>query len=305
MNINENICFIEGLVTDTINVASDNRTPSDMISLRESRNLNIIKQRQIYVRLIPGAFSKINNIDIFSTEFYSKSEEYVSQSLFKPYDDKTKPKVKNLSSNPLIYRQSLGNDMSEDFDDLFTYPFEDRENFNTAKEISSYRFYINAYNIQGLKQSISVLGTLEEIDGAVIIEKNIKGISAQLGIKDSRDRSTIISDKFDPSDELKEAFLDEEIENIDVGTGLIKRNFKYENKIINGSLYTVLVTDEGSYSFVSKSTPKICYFNKENNNITPFDDNITKDNNFVISARGYDSDNNSGVSVVSFPGEVN
>lgn len=305
MNINENICFIEGLVTDTISVASDNRTPSDMISLRESRNLNIIKQRQIYVRLIPGAFSKINNIDIFSTEFYSKSEEYVSQSLFKPYDDKTKPKVKNLSSNPLIYRQSLGNDMSEDFDDLFTYPFEDRENFNTAKEISSYRFYINAYNIQGLKQSISVLGTLEEIDGSVIIEKNIKGISAQLGIKDSRDRSTIISDTFDPSDELKEAFLDEEIENIDVGTGLSKRNFKYENKIINGSLYTVLVTDEGSYSFVSKSTPKICYFNKENNNITPFDDNITKDNNFVMSARGYDSDNNSGVSVVSFPGEVN
>ena len=305
MNINENICFVEGLVTDTINVEADNRTPSDMINLRDSRNLNIIKQRQVYVRLIPGAFSKIDNIDIFSTDFYKGSEEYVSQSLFRPYNDNFKPKVKNLSNNPLIYRSNLGSNASEDFDDIFTYPFEDRENVNTNKSISNYRFYVNAYSVQGLKQSISVLGTLSEIEGTITQEKNILGITGHLGVKDSRGRSVVISDEYDPAIELKEGFLDEEIENIDTGTGLIQRKFRYENRIINGSLYTVLIVDEGSYSFIAKVTSKLYYFNEENNNISPFNDNITENNNAVSTSRGSDSDNNSGVSVVSFPGEVN
>lgn len=238
-----------------------------------------------------------------------KDKNVIEEGVFFPFDENLTKKQNVFTNNPIVYRNNIGNNNSEDFDDLFLTPYEDRENFNTDKNISSYRFYVNAYSTQKMSQSISILGIFEELSGQRLTEANYRGISAYFPLQDARNRSVEIKDFYDPNVSLSEGFLDEEIENnTNNNLGLIKRKFKYENITVNGMLRTILVSDGNTYSFVPKLTSKVLYYNEENNNIKPFNDNISEDelnNNIVDTARGSDSDNSSNMtSTLGFSGEI-
>lgn len=301
MIINRNICFIEGIIDNIIPTLEDNSTTSDNIDFRLFYNNNIIKTSNIYVDLKVDVFSKKND--------YMKDKNVLEEGRYFPFNEKAAITQNVINNNPVIYRNNIGNNNSEDFDDLFTLPFEDRENFNTDKNISSYRFYVNAYSTQKLNQSISVLGVFEELNGQRLTESNYRGITAYFPLQDSRNRNVEIKDYYDPNVPLREGFLDEEIENnTNNNMGLIKRKFKYENITVNGMLYTILVSDGNTYSFVPKLTSKVLYYNEENRSVDPFNDSITEDDlngNIVVASKGSDSDNSlNTTSTLGFSGEI-
>lgn len=301
MIINRNICFIEGIIDNIIPTLEDNSTENDYLDFRLLYNSNIVKASNLYIDL---------KIDVFSKKIdYMKEKNVIEEGKYFPFNEHVVKTQNVINNNPVIYKNNIGNNNSEDFDDLFTIPFEDRENFNTDVSISSYRFYVNAYATQKLSQSISILGTLEELNGQRLTETNYRGITAYFSLQDSRNRSVVIKDHYDPNVLLSEGFLDEEIENnTNNNVGLIKRKFKYENVSINGMLYTVLVSDGNTYSFAPKLTSKVLYYNEENNNIRPFNDSISEDDlngNIVVASRGTDSDNSTNTtSTLGFSGEI-
>ena len=300
MLVNNNTCFVEGVVNNLVNTLQDDATPSDMLYSRIRNKKNVVKENKLYVEIKP---------DVLSSTNYKSDKNIIEEGRYFPFEEGSTKSYNVISNNPIIFKSNIGDNNSEDFDDLFTLPFEDRENFNKDRTISSYRFYVNAYSTQKLSQSISVLGTFEELSGKRIIESSLRGISAYLPIQDARNRNVSIVDYYDPlTDNLSESFLDEEIENNINRTGLIKRQFKYENVTVNGMLYTILVTDGNTNSFVPKLTSKVLYYNEENNNISPFDDNVTEEDitgNIVTTSRGTDSDLSlSTTSTIGFSGEI-
>lgn len=301
MIINRNICFIEGIASNIIPTLNDNASANDNIEYRLRYNNNIVKFKNVHVNLKPSTFSRKDD--------YLKDKNVLEEGKYFPFNENKSKSQNVINNNPIIYRNNIGNNNSEDFDDLFTTPFEDRENFNKDKEISSYRFYVNAYSTQKLSQSISVLGTFEELNGQSLIETNFRGVTAYFPLQDARNRSIEIKDYYDPSVNLNEGFLDEEIENnSNNNSGLVKRQFKYENITVNGMLYTILVSSDNAFSFVPKLTSKVLYYNEENNNIDPFNDDVLEgdlNNNVVVTSRGSDSALNlNTTSTLGFSGEI-
>lgn len=304
MFINDKICFVESSNRkDIFFTNSDNSSESDMISYRRDNSppINIFYNQNLYVTLKIGVFSTLDKVNLIASEFYLKDSEVKSEGLNKPFNDnKNYGNNIKVNCNPVIFKQNIGNNPSEDFDDLFEYPFEDISISLYDRRIPHYRQYVNAFDTHNLSQSISVLGNFEEISGKFITENVFKGVSGFLQNKDARGRSIQITDTFDISDEMNEEFLDQEIENISSESGLIRREFEYVTRVINGEERTVLSIDEGSFSYIKALTNTVLYYNEENILISPFNDSLSAEestSNIVTTARGVDSDSMSQESI--------
>lgn len=296
MFYNNKICFVESSNGNLTNSNADNSSPSDMIYFRSNNfpPINIYQNQNVFVSLRPGAFSTLTECNLIANNFYTMDNEVVDEGLNAPFNDnKVHGNKIEVSNNPILFKNNIGNNPSEDFDDLFEYPFEDISVSLYDRRIPHYRQYVNAYTTQTLSQSISILGNFEEISGKYIAEAVFKGAHGFLPNRDARGRSVLTTDTFDINDNMEEGFLDQEIPNESTESGLIRRNFSYETIVVNGEERTVLSVDEASFSFVSALTKTAMYYNEENILISPFNDSLTEDETFestIITSRGVDSD---------------
>ena len=296
MFANNKICFIESSNARSISFTSvDDTMPSDKIGFRlqfgQSMPMNIYYNQNVYVTLKVGAFSTLESNNLIANSLYVKEND---NSKYEPFDENKKYfKKVELKNNTAIYKKNIGTNESEDFDDLFEYPFEDINVSLYDRRIPHYRQYVNAFNVHQLDQSISILGNFEEITGKVLTENLFKGISAYLSNNDARGRSFQIEDSYLINESTQEGFLDVEIENNVSNDSLIKRSFKYETRVINGTEQTVLILDEQSFSYSKALTKTILYYNEENMFISPFNDSLTEDEallNTRTTSRGSDGD---------------
>jgi hypothetical protein len=293
MIVNEKICFIENSNKNISFKSSDNATPSDKMFDRLSNfpPMNVIKNQNIYVTLTIGAFSTFLENNLVACNVYKKDKEILNKGKFLPFKDDIKVNNVITQNNPCIMKLNIGNNPSEDFDDLFEYPFEDISISLYDRRIPHYRQYVNAYNTHTLSQSISVLGQFEEINGEYLTEKVMKGMSGNISAVDARKRSINIVDSYDVNNNSNEPFLDYELNKNSLPTGLIKRNFKYETRIINGKEKTLLVIDENSFSYTKALTRTVLFYNEENMLIKPFNDSLTEVETFssyITTSRGMD-----------------
>lgn len=296
MFYNNKICFVESSNGNLTNSNADNSSPSDLIYFRSSNfpPINIYKDQNIFVSLRPGAFSTLTECNLIANNFYTMDNKVKDEGLNTPFNDnKIHGNKIEVNNNPVLFKNNIGNNPSEDFDDLFDYPFEDISISLYDRRIPHYRQYVNAYTTQTLSQSISVLGNFEEITGKYVTESVFKGASGYMPPLDARKRSVRITDTYDINNNMEEAFLDEEIPNNSAQSGLIRRNFSYETILVNGEERVVLSVDESSFSVVSVLTKTAMYYNEENILIKPFNDSHSEDEMFettIITSRGVDKD---------------
>lgn len=296
MFVNDNICFIEKSNANLQNTNIDGSTESEKISYRKNNfpPVNIVVNKNMYVSLKPGAFSSLDSMNLIVNDFYKKDSRVKNNGTYTPYSDQIRT-ANNIEvlDNPIIFKNNIGNNPPEDFDDLFTYAFYDTEevtNFRQPKYIQ----YMNAFNIYKLSQSISVLGVYEESSGTNIKEISFKGISSNISSTDARGRSVHITDAYNVNDNMQEGFLDQEIENNVENSGLIKRNFKYSVVDVNGVETVILETGQENFSFIEGLTKSILYYNEENMIVDPFNDTQSESEmleSIITTARGVDSDN--------------
>ncbi len=173
------------------------------------------------------------------------------------------------------------------FEDLSNEPFEEApslenisEYFETPSELKYPRFY-NTYAISRLNSTISVFGTLESIDGNLLMLKPLQGITVEIikNGKDARKRSINISSRSSIRERLirsknkLEAFSDDVIEDLPTNDqGLITANYNYNLSIINGVTRVTFSTGESQTKSISRLTNAAYYYTEDDLSIAPFDD---------------------------------
>ena len=296
MFINKKICFIENSNGNINFTEIDNSSPSDKIFVRKSNRhpMNILHNNNLYITLKIGAFSSFDENNLVANKFYKKDDNITNKGIYSPFNDSSnKGNTISCSNNPNLFSVNIGSNPSEDFDDLFSFPFEDIGISLYDRRIPYYRQYVNAYNIHTLEQSVSILGSLEEISGKYVMETILQGAKGYIPRRDARNRTVNITDTFDINDNAEEGFLDLEINPDENPTGLTQRNYSYETRVVNGVEQTYLNVEESSTSYIETLTRTVLFYNEENMLIKPFNDSQTEAEMFgntIITSRGIDSD---------------
>lgn len=333
---NKSIFYVDKKVLDVVNQNNKNFWLSQTIENNNTlfsyiKNINYFEDRVFNISFFPGFGSSYSNNQILNSEIYKKDRNYNTGYVYSPFiENELTSRGNKLSTrtNTLIYKKTYGCENPDPlFEKISNEPFEDAGNIETGTYLLNYPNeikypkYFNKYAISKLNSNISVFGIIEEIDGTILTEKSLKGIKCELVSSgtDSRDRSINFSEKMKLIELDKkidsnyqnysiESYSDEEYEDLVTGTDiLLKRSFKYVNKIINGQVYTVY--DATQNSIVPAISNKIIFYTEDNNNIIPFtdkwnDDDINRlnsgkdvivyDNSDVYPSHGTDRDNSQG-----------
>jgi hypothetical protein len=296
MFINRNICFVESQSNNINYTIRDNSSISDDIPFRLKNKINIIIDNKLYCNLKVCVFSDARHNELINSSIYRQDKKYESEGTYQPYIDSEKH-ISKLSTqfNPIIYRNRIGNNYSEEFDDFATEPYREIEYFNEHSELINYRFYLNSLYIQRMMQSIDMLNSINEINGNLLSEVNFKGVRVYFNNSDSMNNYHLITNEYNIDDPTIVEFLDQQDDN-NINTdsnGLTQVNYKYEVKYINGIEYIVLLTDGNSRSNITTLTSDVLFYNERESNILPFNDSLTESEarqNVITSSTGSDSD---------------
>tara|TARA_B100000212_G_C27359153_1_gene527354 strand:- start:357 stop:1433 length:1077 start_codon:yes stop_codon:yes gene_type:complete len=282
------------------------------------------------INLFVGLDSNYCKNNIVNSNIYLKDTKLKSNKIY-PFTENESYKGNNVDVliNPMIVSKTYGL-VNPDalFEKISEEPFEDIENiedvtsfFKLPSEVK-YPRYFNHYSLSRLNSNISVFGTIEEIDGSILTEKPIKGITCEL-IKngtDARNRSINFSesitlreleiDENNNSVHKIETYSDEEYTDLITGNDeLLKRSFSYDTKIINGQVVTVFNTSNSTSSLIPRMSNKVIFYSEDDNNISPFRDlnivpqNPNADNHSakndynvgnIYPSHGHDRDNSQG-----------
>lgn len=319
MFINRKICFIEQPNESIVFIEQDNSSFQERYLL--DNKINFIEEKddfdkQLKISIPGGVLSTLFKNNIVNFSEYKKDVKVLNKGEFSAFNENVKDN--NIDCiNHYIVRKTIGTEVSEDFDDLFLEPFQDLENLEVTRNFKDvyYPNYYNAYSSQRFHNSISTLGRIDEVRGTLTTEYSLTGIKSNIvnNGEDARNRQVFIKDyvnilSSNNNDTLvrdtSEPFLEEE--NIfDKNSSLTKRNFKYEEKYLNGSVYRVLKTDAESFSYTPNLSRNIAYISEENNNILPFNDSIEEIKTLKL-ASGIDTDNSiqTNSESVAFVGEI-
>ena len=254
---NRNIFFNNVDKSISVNTSVRNIWVSETLEgnndILRAKNYNYFEDRTFNVVLFPGYGSSYSNNQILNSEKYKKDQNF-SNTGFKPFleDETYQGNPLSTQVNTLVVKKTYGSENPDPlFEKISDEPFEDVENIENPTYFLSmpneikYPKYFNHYAISKLNSNISVFGTIEEIDGTVLSEKPLRGITCEFisSGTDSRERSINIAEKtrlFETQNHI-ESYSDEEYEDLVTGSDiLLKRSFKYVTKEINGSVYTVL-----------------------------------------------------------------
>lgn len=286
------------------------------------RNYNYFENRTFDIVFFPGYGSAHTNNQILNSEKYKLDLRY-SNNIIKPFleNETYQGNPLNAQTNTLVVKKTYGSENPDPlFEKISDEPFEDVGNiedpvyFLSMPNEIKYPKYFNHYSISKLNSNISVFGTIEEIDGTILSEKPLRGITCEFisSGTDSRERSINIAEKtrlFETQNHI-ESYSDEEYEDLVTGSDvLLKRSFKYVTKEINGSVYTVVDSSESAFSFYETLSNKIIFYTEDKNNIIPFTDRwnedeverfnserevIEYDNSDQYPTHGVDRDNSQG-----------
>jgi hypothetical protein len=289
MLINRKICFVEADNEEITYTNKDNSTFKEnyLLSINENIMLEGEFSRKINMTLPVSAFSEIYSNQIIASKVYSSDIRIENKGEYKPFDENL-IKKNILCDNPLIFKKTYGVGVSEEFDDIYTLPFNDRPNLEIERNMNDiyYPLYYNAYSVHDLNSSISILGRIEEFKGTNTSESVFTGIVSKIVTNgnDARGRSVHIKDyeslvyenassTFNINLKEIEPFTDEE-DVFDENETMILRKFSYDLVEENGRVSKVLNVTNGAYSFVPKLSSNIIYYTDDNNDIVPFNDSV-------------------------------
>lgn len=293
---------------------------------------NYFEKNIFNISIFVGLNSSYCNNNILNSSVYFNDNK-IEEQKYKPYNENNSYKGNNISTslNPVIISKTYGQQNPDPvFEKLAYEPFEDTSNIENVQNFidlpleEKYPKYFNYYSLSRLNSNISVFGTLEEIDGTLLTEKSLKGITCEIISKslDARGRAvnfssnvTLLENKEYLGEKQKhtiESYSDEEYTDVVTSDDvLLKRSFNYVNKIVNGQLTTVLDTSDSTTSLIPNITNKIIFYTEDDYNISPFiDRNIIDSSNqksnsdynigSIYPAHGHDKDKSQGSGPDSF-----
>lgn len=277
---NKNVFFVESQI-NTLDLKSE---------FKRRKKINVVSEneaggRLLQINLFAGFDSSFTQNEILNSSVYKKDSKLNDYDHFYESEEYLGNKV-SVGNNPITHEKTLGIDNSKDFVQYFNEPFEESDNIEDYKTIFdrssniNFPMFYNRYSLSRLNSSIDVLGTLNEVDGTMLTEKNLQGIKIEI-IKEGldargRSTSTTFSLKISEKNNSIEPFSDEEDETIISGQDvLLQRSFSYVNKVVNGQIVTTIDTSGSSSSKIPILSNKLIFYTEDDSFIAPFDDKKT------------------------------
>jgi hypothetical protein len=337
-----NIYYVHRSVNNTSKKEFRNTWIYNTENMQIEKKFNYFDLNTININLFVGLESNYCNNNLLNSSFYLKDLNLKSNNITAFIeDDVYKGNIIETSFSPMKVSKTYGQQNPDElFQKIAEEPFEDIDNIENVASFfelpSSLKYprYFNHYSLSRLNSNISVFGTIEEVDGSILTERSIKGITCEL-IKngtDARERAINFSESMtlrelekDANNKPKhkiESYSDEEYTELITGNDeLLSRSFSYNTKIINGQVVTVFDTSASTSSLVPRLSNKIIFYTEDDNNISPYHDlNIVPTNQNasnhlakndynvgnVYPSHGIDRDNSqgSGVDSIAHTGEL-
>lgn len=289
-------------------------TPREKEKIKKEYNY-VDKKGVVSIFFFAGSLnSTFSNNQILNSNFY-KQDFKIKESSLTPFKDDNDYLGNSIetSLNPVSINKTYGqSNPSEIWQEILEEPFDDAENIENIsdmlkdEELLKYARYYNSFFLSGFNGNISIFNTIKEVDGTMLIEKNIKGISVEIqnGSTDSLNRVNNISNSINIQDTFNnsslESFLEFEVESIPNRESQVIKPYKYTVKIVNGIGISTLDTSEESFSSVPSLTNRELYYTDDVSTISPFNDGETETLNQDINKKnffmslGYDIDKNLG-----------